>query len=91
MDRTNWKLGQLNINILVLALAYKGIAVPLFWTLLPKHGNSNTEERMQRMNRFLETFSYSKILCLTADREFVGDEWVSFLIQAKNPFSNKNS
>lgn len=30
MDRTNWKLGKTNINILVLGAAYKGIAFPIF-------------------------------------------------------------
>jgi uncharacterized membrane protein len=34
LDRTNWKWGKKNINILMLALVYKGIAIPLFWLLL---------------------------------------------------------
>jgi len=46
MDRTNWKLGKVDINILVLGIAYKGIAFPIFWMLLPKKGNSNTNERI---------------------------------------------
>ena len=29
MDRTNWQWGKKNINILMLAVAYKGIAVPI--------------------------------------------------------------
>jgi len=27
MDRTNWKLGKNNINLLVLGVVYKGIAI----------------------------------------------------------------
>ena len=36
LDRTNWKFGQTNINILMLSVAYKGVAFPLIWKLLPK-------------------------------------------------------
>jgi hypothetical protein len=27
MDRTNWKLGKSNVNLLVLGVAYKGMAI----------------------------------------------------------------
>lgn len=29
LDRTNWQLGKSNINLLVLAIAYKGCAFPV--------------------------------------------------------------
>ena len=35
MDRTNWKFGEFNINILMLGITYKGIAFPLIFSLLP--------------------------------------------------------
>ena len=41
MDRTDWKFGEFNINILMLGITYKGIAFPLIFSLLPKRGNSN--------------------------------------------------
>jgi hypothetical protein len=31
LDRTNWQWGEMDINILVLALAYKGVAIPIYW------------------------------------------------------------
>ena len=34
MDRTNWKLEKSNVNLLVLGVAYKGIAIPLLWKFL---------------------------------------------------------
>jgi len=34
MDRTNWKLGKSNVNLLVLGVAYKGMAIPLLWKFL---------------------------------------------------------
>ena len=53
MDRTNWKFGEFNINILMLGITYKGIAFPLIFNLLPKRGNSNWEERKKIMERFI--------------------------------------
>ena len=34
MDRTNWKWGKTDINILTLGIAYKGTAIPIYWELL---------------------------------------------------------
>ena len=46
MDRTNWKFGVADINILVLAIVYKGVAFPLLFSMMPKFGNSSTQERI---------------------------------------------
>ena len=51
LDRTHWKLGRTEINRLVLRVADRGLAIPLFWTALPKAGNANTAERMATMSR----------------------------------------
>jgi len=34
MDRSDWFWGKTKINILTLAVAYEGAAIPLFWCLL---------------------------------------------------------
>lgn len=78
-DRTNWKFGKTNINFLVLAVAYNGVAIPLFWHLLDKRGNSNWKERIDILNRFIECFGKDVIECFTADREFIGHRWLSYL------------
>lgn len=79
MDRTNWKFGEVNINILMLGITYKGIAFPLMFSLLPKKGNSNWEERKELMERFIRLFGADCIDCLVADREFIGKEWIGWL------------
>lgn len=79
VDRTNWKFGKKNINFLVLAVAYEGVAIPLFWVLLDKRGNSNWRERIDLTRRFIACFGKDAIACLTADREFIGDKWLKFL------------
>jgi hypothetical protein len=81
MDRTNWQFGQTHINILMLGVAYQGIAFPLLWMLLPKTGNSNTTERIQLMDRFLKLFPVDTIAFFCADREFIGKAWFIYLLK----------
>ncbi|MBF0474710.1 MAG: IS4 family transposase [Deltaproteobacteria bacterium] len=80
LDRTNWKFGKKNINPLVLGIAYKGIAFPIFWITFSKKGNSNTQERIGLIERFVTTFGIERIKCITADREFIGQEWFGCLL-----------
>ena len=50
MDRTNWQFGKININILYLAIAYKSVAIPLFWAILEKKDeNDNIKEIISEM------------------------------------------
>jgi len=79
LDRTNWKFGSTNITILVLAVAWRGVAIPLLWMLLDKRGNSNSQERIALVKHFLVAFGHERIRCLTADREFIGIDWIKFL------------
>jgi hypothetical protein len=79
LDRTNWKLGSKDINILVLAVVYKGIAFPILFKVEPKAGNSSTRQRIDLMNRYDKLFGIKTIDCLLADREFVGEKWLDYL------------
>ncbi len=83
IDRTNWKFGQTDINIFMLGVTYKGVAFPLLFKMLKKKGNSNCQERIDLVNRFIDLFGRDCIDCLMADREFVGDSWIKFLNQNK--------
>jgi hypothetical protein len=90
MDRTNWKFGKVNINILMLSVAYKGIAIPIVWFLLKKsqkQGNSNYKDRIRVMKKFIDVFGKNKIEVLVADREFIGKIWFKWLKKKKIPFA----
>jgi len=87
LDRTNWKLGQRDINVLVLALVTRRFRVPLLWMQLDKAGNSNTAERIALIQRYLDVFGASSVSVLLADREFIGAEWLEFLCKNNVPFS----
>jgi hypothetical protein len=51
LDRTNWKIGQTDVNVLVLAVVTARFRVPLMWTLLDHSGNSTTAQRIALMKR----------------------------------------
>ena len=63
----------------MVAVVYQGVAFPLLYNLLPKGGNSNTRERIKIMDRFICLFGRESIDCLTADRQFVGQQWIKYL------------
>lgn len=83
LDRTNWKFGETNINILMLGITYKGVAFPLMFKMLSKFGNSSSDERIELINRYIRLFGKDSIDCILADREFVGKDWIDFLNQHK--------
>ena len=75
----HWKLGQTDLNLLCLGLLHQDVSIPLESVSLGKAGNSNTKERKKLFRkawRYLKDYS----CCLLADREFVGIEWLSFLL-----------
>lgn len=50
VDRTKWMFGKANINILVIAIAHRGIAFPIVWSFLDKRGNSSSDERIDLLD-----------------------------------------
>lgn len=79
IDRTNWKFGKTDINIFMLGICYNGVAFPLLFSMLNKRGNSNSQERIDLINRFISLFGKDCIESVLADREFVGDKWIKYL------------
>lgn len=100
MDRTNWMWGKSDINILTLAIVYKGIAIPIYWEMLDNRGgNSNTNQRINIVQKFIDKFGKDCIAGLLADREFIGNDWfkwlinnqILFIIRLKNNLLTTNS
>ena len=81
LDRTNWKFGSKNINILMLGVSPKNVAFPLMFKMLDKQGVCDTEERIDLIKQYVNWFGNESIDCLLADREFVGEKWLNFLNQ----------
>jgi hypothetical protein len=86
IDRTNWQWGKADINILTLAIIFKGTAIPIYWELLDKKGNSDTLERIALIRKFVDRFGAKCIAGILADREFIGGDWFKWLLNNKIPF-----
>ena len=78
-DRTHWQFGKVQINILMVGLIFQGVAFPLYWTLLPKKGNSNTQERITLMEQVVKRLGLGRIRAVVCDREFIGQQWFKWL------------
>lgn len=78
IDRTNWFWGKTKINILTLAVAYEGVAIPLFWCLLNKAGNATAIEHRALIVRFIRIFGKECILGVLGDREFASATLFNF-------------
>ena len=48
--------------------------------MLDKGGNSNSNERMDLLERFEQIFPELKIAYISGEREFVGKEWLTYLL-----------
>jgi hypothetical protein len=71
----------------MLGVVHKGVSFPLFWWMLDKKGNSNTDERIDLLGEFFLAFPEVQVTDLTADREFLGQEWFEYLLEhSKLPF-----
>ena len=81
LDRTHWQFGQLQINILLVGIVFQGVAFPLYWTMLAKKGNSNTQERIALMEQVLALLGPQRIRAVVCDREFIGQAWFQWLDQ----------
>lgn len=86
LDRTNWQWGQKSLNILTLAVVYKGAAIPVYWLILNKRGNSSQRERIALLQRFIKHFGRKNILGVLGDREFIGDDWWQWLTEQGIPY-----
>jgi hypothetical protein len=55
--------------------------------MLKKKGNSNSLERMDLVEQFFEIFPEAEVSYLCRDREFIGKEWLTYLMIAPSiPF-----
>ena len=87
IDRTSWEFGSHYFNILTIGVVHEGVAFPLLWWMLDKKGNSNSDERMRLIEELLKIFPDAQIRCLCADREFIGQAWIRYLLLAPStPF-----
>jgi len=86
MDRTNWKFGKANTNILMLGIIYAKMCFPLYWMCLDKGGSSSFWERKDLLDKAIEMLGKERIKALLGDREFIGVKWFKYLIDKEIEF-----
>ncbi|MFC5601642.1 IS4 family transposase, partial [Deinococcus cellulosilyticus] len=85
LDRTHWKLGEKDINLLLVSAIWKTFAFPLCWTVFDESGNSDQQDRITLVSRLLPLLKDHEVAGLLADREFIGRDWFVFLRQHHIP------
>jgi len=90
VDRTNWKRGVKNFNLLTIGNLMKNVFMPIYWIQLNKRGNSNTGDRkalIERLSTLVEKAGRTiKGSILLADREFIGQLWFEYLLSKRLSF-----
>lgn len=90
LDRTNWKYGKVHINLLVIGLLYRDVFIPLVWLDLGRAGNSNSQQRLDLVDKLLSWWSLSDVplpkLHIAGDREFIGFQWFKGLEERQIDF-----
>ena len=56
------------------------------WTVLDRAGNSGAKERVALIERYIARFGQESIGLLLGDREFIGTEWLNYLIGKDIPY-----
>lgn len=86
LDRTNWKVGRREINLLMLAVKTRRGRLGLMWTVLDRAGNSGAKQRTALLERYIARFGQESIGLRLGDREFIGTDWLNYLIGKDIPF-----
>ena len=60
IDRTEWQLGTQWVNILMLAVTYQGVSIPLLWTVTDEKGCSDNAERKAILEKFIAEFGVKR-------------------------------
>ena len=81
IDRSQWR----GINLLMVSMVYDNRAIPIYFILLPKKGNSNLAQQKQVLEPALRLLKDYQIVVL-GDREFCGVELARWLSQPEKVY-----
>ena len=81
IDRSQWRA----INLLMVNIVYDNRAIPVYFFLLPKKGNSNLIQQKQVLEPALSILQDYKVIVL-GDREFCGVELAKWLSQEQKVY-----
>ena len=79
IDRTEWKFGQVWINLLMVSAAYRGVSIPLGWKVFSKKGNLSGRKHVVILRNVAGKLSKQRIGKIYGDREFCNREVFQYL------------
>ena len=99
MDRTYWKKRKCHINVLMVSVYFQGRAIPLFWTVFDRKGNSSLQDWKSVLTPVITPLQSCPWLATTpiivvADREFASprlSEWLKTTYQVESVLRLKRS
>jgi hypothetical protein len=99
MDRTSWKKRGRHINILMVSLSFEGRAIPLFWIVFDRAGNSSLTDWKTGLAPVITCLQSQDWLqdipiIVVADREFASPklaEWLKTTYQVESVLRLKRS
>jgi hypothetical protein len=99
MDRTHWKKRRRHVNVLMVSVAFRGRAIPLFWIVWERAGSSSLAQWKTVLSPVLTEFQKhawcAKIpIILVADREFASPrlaQWLKLTFQVDSVLRIKRS
>ncbi len=53
----------------------------MLWSVLPNPGASDTAERKNLLEQFVTLLGKQRVRFVTADREFIGGDWIGWLLE----------
>ncbi|MEM1327941.1 MAG: IS4 family transposase [Bacteroidota bacterium] len=87
MDRTEWQFGDKWHNILAITVQLGSTSIPIWIEVLDKsRGTSNYEERKEALKMVFKLLGRKRIRAFFADREFIGQEWMDYLLHNRVHF-----
>ena len=87
IDRTIWEFGKQIRNVLVLAVSFDKIAMPLLFKIIPYKGASTAQDQIELLAQYLMIFGKETICMVTADREFDNARFINFLASKNIDFA----
>jgi Transposase DDE domain len=82
MDRTEWEFGSQNHNVLVISVYTHGVGIPIWFECLDNEGgNSDSDDRAYVLLSCIKYIGKERIKCIIGDCEFIGEEWIKFLLK----------
>ncbi len=80
IDRTEWDFGKKQINILMILIGHGDFQIPFYWKMLDNNsGNSNSDDRIDLLEKVFKIIDKKRIGLIVADREFIGHKWLKWM------------